>query len=301
MKYIVYKTTCLINNKIYIGVHKTENPEHFDGYLGRGYFIGRSHYLKFPESPLHYAILKYGDANFCREILHVFDTEDEAYEKESQIVNDKFISSERTYNVSIGGKGRPKPDQPIFQFDFDGNLIKSYNSALEASKIIEREISNIYDAINNKRTCKNSLWSRESIINISEYKIHTTNKYYLYNQDGLFINEFETAREIITFLNTNSANLSRAIKANYRISGYFISHEKLDKIQITVSKTSEQLNRYSLDGNYIDSFKTVKEAKEKLNLKLANLSTALKLGKQCNGFYWTRSNDPKPIIDKIII
>jgi hypothetical protein len=24
MKYIVYKTTCLINNKIYIGVHKTE-------------------------------------------------------------------------------------------------------------------------------------------------------------------------------------------------------------------------------------------------------------------------------------
>ena len=46
MKYIVYKTTCLINNKIYIGVHQTENPEIFDGYLGRGYFIGKSHYTR---------------------------------------------------------------------------------------------------------------------------------------------------------------------------------------------------------------------------------------------------------------
>ncbi len=27
MKYIVYKTTCLVNGKIYIGKHKTEDPE----------------------------------------------------------------------------------------------------------------------------------------------------------------------------------------------------------------------------------------------------------------------------------
>lgn len=36
MKYIVYQTTNLINNKIYIGVHKTKNPDIFDGYLGCG-------------------------------------------------------------------------------------------------------------------------------------------------------------------------------------------------------------------------------------------------------------------------
>ena len=35
MNYIVYKTTCLINNKIYVGVHHTNNPDVFDGYLGR--------------------------------------------------------------------------------------------------------------------------------------------------------------------------------------------------------------------------------------------------------------------------
>jgi len=297
MKYIVYKTTCLINNKIYIGVHQTENPEIFDGYLGRGYFIGKSHYLKFPESPLHYAIIKYGDANFNREILHTFETEEEAYIMESQIVDEKFINSEKTYNVSIGGKGRPRPMQPVFQFDFSGNLIKFYNSALEASKIIDRSVSNIYAAINYKRTCKNSLWGRESVIDINEYQMNTNSKYYLYNQDGLFIDEFESSKEITAFLDTNSANLSRAIKASYKISGYFISNEKFDKLQITVSKTSEKLNRYSLDGVYIDSFQTVREARERLNLKLGNISTAIKLKKQCNGFLWTRNDNPIPNIN----
>ena len=33
MKYIVYLTTNLKNNKIYIGVHGTEDPNIFDGYI----------------------------------------------------------------------------------------------------------------------------------------------------------------------------------------------------------------------------------------------------------------------------
>nr|DAR62378.1 MAG TPA: GIY-YIG nuclease superfamily protein [Bacteriophage sp.] len=37
-KFIVYCTTCTVNNKIYIGVHKT-NKETFDGYLGCGVCI----------------------------------------------------------------------------------------------------------------------------------------------------------------------------------------------------------------------------------------------------------------------
>jgi hypothetical protein len=39
MKYIVYQTLNKVNNKIYIGVHQTENPEIFDGYYGCGITI----------------------------------------------------------------------------------------------------------------------------------------------------------------------------------------------------------------------------------------------------------------------
>lgn len=292
MKYIVYKTTCLINNKIYIGVHETENPEIFDGYLGRGFFINRNHYLTNPIAPFHYALIKHGVDNFKRDILHVFETEKEAYNKEEELVNEDFVNSSETYNVALGGKGRPRPKQPVYQFDFNGNLLKSYTSALEVSKIFEICISNIGDAINNKRTCKGFLWSYSNSIDILEYHIYITKNYYIYNPDGNLVNEFEKAIDVVEFLNTDSSNLSRAIKANYKVSGYFVSNEKHDKLQITISKLSGKLNRYSLEGKYIDSFKTVKEAKAKLELNLSSISSAIKMGKSCNGFYWTRTDNP---------
>lgn len=87
-----------------------------------------------------------------------------------------------------------------------------------------------------------------------------------------------------------------AIKLQNKIRGYFISTEKYDKLQITVTKLSGKLNRYTLQGDYIDSFKTVKEAREKLGLKLCSISQAIKLGRQCNGFRWTRTDNPTPTI-----
>ena len=74
MKYIVYKTTCSVNNKIYIGVHKTEDPDTFDGYLGRGLFKNHTKYIKNPIAPFHYAVRKYGFDAFYRETLFVFDS-----------------------------------------------------------------------------------------------------------------------------------------------------------------------------------------------------------------------------------
>ena len=48
MKYIVYRTTCSINNKIYVGVHHTDDPNIFDGYLGRGLWKNHTRYIKNP-------------------------------------------------------------------------------------------------------------------------------------------------------------------------------------------------------------------------------------------------------------
>lgn len=86
----VYKTTNLINGKIYIGVHSTNNLD--DGYLGSGNLIVQS-------------IKKYGKENFSREILEYFDTREEAYFKESEIVSSEFILRDNVYNITEGGMG----------------------------------------------------------------------------------------------------------------------------------------------------------------------------------------------------
>ena len=64
MKYIVYQTTNKINKKIYIGVHETEDPNIFDGYLGCGANINKPSSYNKGKTHLHNAILKYGTSAF---------------------------------------------------------------------------------------------------------------------------------------------------------------------------------------------------------------------------------------------
>ena len=96
MKYIVYLTTNLksqINgiNRIYVGVHKTENPSIFDGYLGCGCYINQPSTYMYPKTPFQYAVKKYGVQSFRREILFIFDNKQDAYNKEAEIVNTDFL------------------------------------------------------------------------------------------------------------------------------------------------------------------------------------------------------------------
>jgi group I intron endonuclease len=88
--YFVYKTTNIINGKIYVGVHQTDDLN--DTYLGSGIILNR-------------AIKKYGRENFQREIVKMFDCLEDAYILESEIVNQDFIARHDVYNKALGGNG----------------------------------------------------------------------------------------------------------------------------------------------------------------------------------------------------
>ncbi|MGH2612228.1 MAG: NUMOD3 domain-containing DNA-binding protein [Rhabdochlamydiaceae bacterium] len=103
MKYFVYCTTNLKTWQHYIGVHAQDNPYEFDGYLGSGTWRGKK---KYPgKESLNQAIKKYGKENFVRSVMFVFDNEEDAYKKESEIVNEDFIGRIWNYNLQVGGKG----------------------------------------------------------------------------------------------------------------------------------------------------------------------------------------------------
>ncbi len=88
--YLVYKTTNLVNGKIYIGKHETDNLD--DGYLGSGILIQR-------------AIEKYGEQNFKREILFECSSQEEMNAKEAELVNEDFLNRNDVYNIKLGGQG----------------------------------------------------------------------------------------------------------------------------------------------------------------------------------------------------
>jgi hypothetical protein len=86
----IYKITNLINNKIYIGVHRTDNMD--DGYMGSGTNMKR-------------AINKYGIDNFMKNIIQCYDVYKDALKHEAIIVTEEFINRKDTYNIKIGGYG----------------------------------------------------------------------------------------------------------------------------------------------------------------------------------------------------
>lgn len=90
MNYYLYKITNLINNKFYIGVHKTKNIN--DGYMGSG-------------KVLRQAIEKYGIENFEKEILEFFDNYHSMMKREKEIVTEEFLCRKDVYNLRKGGDG----------------------------------------------------------------------------------------------------------------------------------------------------------------------------------------------------
>lgn len=295
MKYIVYKTTCQVNGKCYIGKHQTENPDIFDGYLGNSIWVNRTDRLKNPEFPFHFAVKKYGIENFKRETLFVFDTAEEAFTKEAELVNEDFIKKDDNYNVVLGGKGGKQLPKPVYQFDFQGNLINEYHyGMIQASKIVGISWTCIQDAINRKHQSANYLWSYSNSINIDEYILPRL--YYIYSSSGEFIKECKSSKECVEYINCSLTNLYKATNSNNTINGYFITTTRLDKIRVIVTPLTGSLNQYTADGHYITSYATVKEAKEKLNLKLSNISQAIRNNKICCGFRWTRGDNPPDTI-----
>lgn len=87
-KFIVYQTRCKVNNKIYVGVHRTLNID--DGYLGSGVAINR-------------AISKYGRDQFERTILYEGIDYESVLRKEAEIVDEAFIKRPDVYNIMLGG------------------------------------------------------------------------------------------------------------------------------------------------------------------------------------------------------
>jgi len=110
--YLVYQITNLINQKIYIGIHSTENVD--DGYMGSG------SYLKV-------AIKKHGIENFVKEILFDFDNAEEMILKESELVDRKFIARKDVYNIKLGGEGWLTIDS-ISVKDSEGNCFRVHKT-----------------------------------------------------------------------------------------------------------------------------------------------------------------------------
>ncbi|MBY6838646.1 GIY-YIG nuclease family protein [Clostridium botulinum] len=93
---IIYKITCLINNKVYIGQTSESIKQRFSRHMG---YQKDEHDTKF-----YRAVRKYGRENFCIEQIDSAQTQEELDEKEVNWIK-HYNSYQRGYNSKIS-KGK---------------------------------------------------------------------------------------------------------------------------------------------------------------------------------------------------
>ena len=148
MKYVIYKITNLINNKIYIG-QTTNVKERFRHHKQAPFRKGSRDYNK----PLYRAIRKYGLDNFSFEIIDKSAKSiDELNDKEINYIKlfDSIIDSGHGYNLESGGNNGLKSEYTKKKISEahkgygGGSFGKRKGMAYRAKKVICLETNKIY-------------------------------------------------------------------------------------------------------------------------------------------------------------
>lgn len=292
MNYIVYKTTNLINGKVYVGVHRT-NPDIFDGYIG----CGVSHKDKkknkkgFPK-----AVQKYGYENFKRETLFIYEDSEEgmkqAYAKEAEIVNIDWVKSPNNYNLTVGGRFTVYNNlkKEIAQYTIDGKFIRTWESISEAERCLNlTSISNSLNGVS--KYCGNFQWrifnGNTSDIESVQAKEKTI---YQFDLQGNLIKVWKSISEAAKCFSNpiaSKANISNALnqRTGQALGYYWSFKNKFDYNPYTPEKA---VAKYNDAGEFLESYTSIKEAAIANNIKTRENINAAISGRQkrCGGFRW---------------
>lgn len=291
MKYIVYKTTNLVNNYIYIGVHKTVDPNTFDYYLANGIYINRPDTYEKSKTKMQQAVKEFGVKNFKREVLAIFDNADEASELEAQLVNEDFLARNDVYNMVLGGYSDNLAGVKIFQYDENGNFLNEFPNYETAANTLNVQSSSIRRAVIYKYRVKEFYFNTDKCdkIDITLYNTNKKTKVFRYLKNGIFDSEFESYNDAARNSDSSPSNIRSAALTGYCVkdSYYFsfIKDNSYDKARTTQIKTRE-VHKYDINGNYIESYETQMDA-EKAN-PYSNITKSIKLKSvDSNGFMWS--------------
>lgn len=298
LKSIVYLTVNTVNNKIYVGIHITENPYEFDGYYGNGITGTSCSWFKHPKYPFQRACKKYGLNAFRRYTLFVFDDYADAQKMEAQIVNEDFVNRSDTYNVALGGGSGliVSTEIPVCQYDLEGNFIKEFRSKQTAARKVNTSHANLQNAILNKGICKGFYWSENKVtkLDVSDHKHALTKPIYIYDVDGTYVTEFPSISAYCKKYDLKISSVQHALNKGTKSHGYYVSLEKFDTFvpQKKQQFRTKMLFKYDLQGKFIEEL-TYEEIHKIYGSDIRKLTQAISHKYQFDGFLWSRTKEDK--------
>ena len=269
----IYKITNLINKKSYVG--KTSLPLQYRlAEHKRNFFCVRD------EMVIHKAMFKYGVENFDFEELEQCD-ETILNEREQYWIR-YYDTYENGYNSTLGGEGSPKYDYQVFYSMWeDGKSIK------EISELTNAERHTITKALKMLDISEEEIKSRSLGRRVEQYSL-----------DGNFIKTHDSvslaAREIGNALPGNIQSCCQGIHPSaynylwkFEDENISVSH-LVERYKKTGKGMKKEVEQYSLDGEYIQTHSSCREAARSINAPYHVGISACCIGKQKSayGYKW---------------
>ena len=262
----MYKTTNLLNDTYYYGIHSTNNLK--DDYLGSG-------------KRLRHSIRKYGKENFKREILYYFDNREELAKAEENIITEDMLRGKMCMNIVPGGE-KFNTCGMVTVKDVDGN---SFNVFLDDPRYLSGELVGI---------TKETVTVKD--VNGNTMKVFKNDPRYLSGELVHHCKGMVNVKDV-------DGNIMKVSKDNPRyLSGELISANKniitvKDKYGNTI-KVSKDDPRY-LSGELVGTMKNRKHSEE-TKKKISKANSILQKGNKNSQFgtCWITKDDQNKKINK---
>lgn len=268
----IYKITCKINNKIYIGITSNGVENRWKQHIRTAYNTNH----KDANSIFKKAIRKYKPENFTIDIIDTAQSEQEAEEKEIYYIKKyntfAFDNNSNGYNSTRGGDGtKGHGTVPIVEIDIkSGAIINEYDSFKAAEEHYGHRINHIYDLSSSISTTLNTFFMHKDIAlkftkaDLKEKVYQCCNPIVQLDKDGKLIDIWATVNQIVSTLKISQGNLSSALAGNRRFaSGFawiryneYIENSEAFKIR-EKRTTGIKIGQYTLNGKLIKVFDSI--------------------------------------------
>lgn len=282
----IYKITNRLNGAVYIGMTTRDYKVRWNEHLN---FLGQS-YDRQKDCLIHRALNKYGKENFLFEVIEETNNLDE---RERYWI--KYYSSyikdpnyQKGYNMTPGGRGES------FSI-FEKSILSLWNEGKSIQEIL-KGLNCSYATIINILN-KANISHKDRVERSYKDKSRPVHQYTL---DGIFVQKFPSLGAVIReYPNLTSGNLSSACKGKNSQAGRFLwiyaeeDNENLlqQRVQEAKNKTHHRnhaVNQYTLNGEYLKTYSTIKEACDSLGLKSTSsiINVCKGRAKTAGGYKW---------------
>ena len=297
----IYKITCNINNKVYIGITSNGVENRWKQHIRAAYNTNH----KDANSVFKKAIRKYKPENFEIKIIDIANSAEEAEEKEIHYIglynSFAFDKNSNGYNSTRGGDGvKGYGTISIVEIDIkSGMIINEYNSLKEAEENYGHRINHIYDLSSKISTTLNTFFMHKDIAlkftkaDLKEKVYQCCDPIVQLDLSGNFIDIWANIKQIVDALHFSQGNISEAILGNRRLANNYmwITYNEFKKEKnITLRKiktTATPVLQYSIDGILVNKYNSIIEAEKMTGISNSKITMVCKHKRNhAGGYIW---------------